>query len=178
MGRNYRSDRPSRPNLFSVHLKFPIDDIACTLTLMAFKVFEKGSAPAPTIPTVTIQKRGMFSLNDAAFRLIDEPDAVQFLWDADSRRIAIEGISLTSPNAYPTRRQGASKTANRGIVLIAGTMFTKFIEIDTSVAKRWVPKLEDGMLIVDLNEPSQTVASTRRKSSLEVPGAGSEDHED
>jgi len=43
-------------------------------------------------------------------------------------------------------------------------MFTKFIGIDTSVAKRWVPRLEDGMLIVDLNEPSQTVASTRRRA--------------
>ena len=148
------------------------------LLLMAFKVFEKGSAPAPTIPTVTIQKRGMFSLNDAAFRLIDEPGAVQFLWDAESRRVAIEGVPLTSPNAYPTRRQGSSKTANRGIVLIAGTMFTKFIDIDTSVAKRWVPRLEGGMLIVDLNEPSQTVASTRRKSSSEASGVDSEDHED
>ena len=133
---------------------------------MAFKVFEKGSAPAPTIPTVTIQKRGMFSLNDAAFRMIGEPEGVQFLWDSDTRQIAIQAVPLTSPNAYPTRRQGASKDSKRGIVLIAGTMFTKFIDIDTSVAKRWVPKVEDGMLIVDLNEPSQTVASTRRKKQV------------
>ena len=27
---------------------------------MAFKVFEKGSAPAPSLPAVTIQKRGLF----------------------------------------------------------------------------------------------------------------------
>lgn len=130
---------------------------------MAFKVFEKGSAPAPTIPTVTIQRRGLFSLNDAAFQLIGEPAGVQFLWDEDSKQIAIQAVPLTSPNAYPTRRQGPAKESNRGIVLIAGTMFTKYIGIDTSIAKRWVPQVEDGMLIVDLNEPSQTVASTRRK---------------
>lgn len=130
---------------------------------MTFTVFEKGSAPAPTIPTVTIQKRGMFSLNDAAFRLIGEPEGVQFLWDADARLIAIQGVPLETPNAYPARRQGPGKDKKRGIVLIAGTMFTKFIDIDTSVAKRWVPRVEDGMLIVDLNEPSQTVASTRRR---------------
>lgn len=145
---------------------------------MAFKVFEKGSAPAPTIPTVTIQKRGMFSLNDAAFRLIGEPEGVQFLWDGDSKQIAIEAVPLTSPNAYPTRRQGPGKDSKRGIVLIAGTMFTKFIGIDTSVAKRWVPRVEDGMLIVDLNEPSQTVASTRRKTEPSESATNLQDPDD
>lgn len=139
---------------------------------MAFKVFEKGSAPAPTIPTVTIQKRGMFSLNDAAFKLIDEPNGVQFLWDPDSRRIAIEPVELTTPNAYPTRRQGSGK-ANTGVVLIAGAMFTKFIGLDTTIAKRWVPRVEDGMIIVDLNEPSQTVAANRRKNH-DAPNASTE----
>ncbi|MUK02544.1 hypothetical protein GM708_11790 [Vibrio cholerae] len=142
---------------------------------MAFKVFEKGSAPAPTIPTVTIQKRGMFSLNDAAFQLIGKPEGVQFLWDGELKQIAVQAVPLTSPNAYPTRRQGPGKESDRGIVLIAGTMFTKYIGIDTSVAKRWVPRVEDGMLIVDLNEPSQTVASTRRKTDSTSPDAASKD---
>jgi hypothetical protein len=141
---------------------------------MAFEVFQKGSAPASTIPTVTIQKRGMFSLNDAAFRLIDEPEAVQFMWDANAKLIAIQAVPLTSPNAYPTRRQGPGKDANRGIVLIAGTMFTKYIGIDTTVAKRWVPRVEDNMLIVDLNEPSQTVTSPRGKSQETAADATAE----
>lgn len=134
---------------------------------MAFKVFEKGSAPVSTVPTVTIQKRGMFSLNDAAYSLIAEPEAVQFLWDEENRLIAIQAAKLTDPNAYPTRRQGpaGSPSQKRGIVLIAGTMFTKFIGIDTTVAKRWVPELDNDMLIVDLNKPSQTVASNRRGNS-------------
>lgn len=133
---------------------------------MGFKVFEKGSAPAPTVPTVTIQKRGMFSLNEAAFALIDEPEAVEFLWDEENRLIAIQAAKLTDPNAYPTRRQGpaGAKPQKKGIVLIAGTMFTKFIGIDTSVAKRWVPDRDGNMLIVDLNKPAQTVASNRRSA--------------
>lgn len=132
---------------------------------MGFKVFEKGSAPAPTIPTVTIQKRGMFSLNEAAFSSIDEPEAVQFLWDEENRLIAIQAAKLEDPNAYPTRRQGpVNAPQKRGIVLIAGTMFTKFIGIDTSIAKRWVPERDGNMLIVDLNKPSQTVASNRKSA--------------
>lgn len=134
---------------------------------MAFKVFEKGSAPAPTVPTVTIQKRGMFSLNEAAFSSINEPEAVQFLWDEENRLIAIQAAKLTDPNAYPTRRQGPAKASNkRGIVLIAGTMFTKFIGIDTSIAKRWVPERDGDMLIVDLNKPAQTVASNRKSAEV------------
>lgn len=130
---------------------------------MGFKVFEKGSAPVPTVPTVTIQKRGLFSLNEAAFSLIQEPEAVQFLWDEENRLIAIQAAKLEDPNAYPTRRQGATNAAKkRGPVLIAGTMFTKFIGIDTSIAKRWVPEHEGDMLIVDLNKPSQTVVSNRK----------------
>jgi len=49
---------------------------------MAFELFEKGSAPAPTVPSVTIQKKGLFSLNEAAQKLLDAPEAIQFLWDA------------------------------------------------------------------------------------------------
>lgn len=136
---------------------------------MGFKVFEKGSAPAPTIPTVTIQKRGMFSLNGAAFSSIHEPEAVQFLWDEENRLIAIQAAKLTDPNAYPTRRQGpAGAPQKRGIVLIAGTMFTKFIGIDVSVAKRWVPERDGDMLIVDLNKPAQTVASNRKSVDVEA----------
>lgn len=53
-------------------------------------------------------------------------------------------------------------------------MFTKFIGLDTSIAKRWVPRAEGGMLIVDLKEPSQTVASNRRKSNIEGSDSGTD----
>lgn len=135
---------------------------------MGFKVFEKGSAPVSTVPTVTIQKRGLFSLNEAAFALLRNPAAVQFLWDEENRLIAIQAAKLEDPNAYPTRHQGSANTSQkRGAVLIAGTMFTKFIGLDTSIAKRWVPEHDGDLLIVDLNKPSQTVVSNR-KSAVEA----------
>lgn len=134
---------------------------------MAFKVFEKGSAPVPSVPSVTIQKKGLFSLNDAAVRLLDDPEAVQFLWDEDRRVIGLQAVPLATPNAYPARRQGAAKgnkQPNRGPVLVAGTMFTKFIELDTSQAKRWIPRMEGDVLIIDLNEPGQPVTSNRNRN--------------
>lgn len=134
---------------------------------MAFKVFEKGSAPIPTVPSVTIQKRGLFSLNEAAQRMLDSPEALQFLWDEERRIIGLRAARLDEPNAYPARRQGtAAGREGRGPVLVAGTLFTRFIGLDTSAAKRWVPKLEEGLLTIDLNEPGQAVAANRAKRSI------------
>lgn len=141
---------------------------------MALKLFKKASSPIPGVPSVTIQKRGLFSLNDAASKLLDDPDALQFLWDLDNRVIALKPTSVEDPDAYPLREQTASKArpgGRRGAALVAGTMFTKFIELDTSVAKRWVPRLEDGMLLIDLKQEGQVQPTSGR---LRVPRSSSE----
>ena len=130
---------------------------------MAFKVFEKGSAPVATVPSATIQKRGMISLNRAAFNLIGAPSAVQLLWDEERRVIGLQAAAIDSPNAYPARPQSAK--ADKGPVLIAGSLFTRFIGLDTSDAHRWVPAVEDGILCIDLNKPGQKVLSNRAKAA-------------
>lgn len=131
--------------------------------LMAFEVFEKGSAPLPTVPAVTIQKRGLMSINRAAFALIGSPNAVELLWDKERRIIGIRGAEATNPNAYPARPQTAS--SNRGPMLVAGNLFTRYIELDTSVAKRWTPTIEDGVLCIDLKTPGQKVLSNRQRAA-------------
>ncbi|NKT46166.1 hypothetical protein GS908_01205 [Rhodococcus hoagii] len=40
---------------------------------MAFEVFDKRMSPLAKAPSVTIQKRGIFSINKAAHALIGEP---------------------------------------------------------------------------------------------------------
>ncbi|WP_395659169.1 hypothetical protein [Nocardioides sp.] len=140
---------------------------------MAFEVFKKGSAPVSTVPSVTIQKRGLLSLNKTAAQMLavdggDEvPEGVELLWDADRRVIGIRSAPLTNPNAYPLRPQGQKAS---GPFLIAGTLFTKYIGIDTSEARRWVPKLENDILIVDLNAESGMVAGPGRRSRAELEG--------
>jgi hypothetical protein len=130
---------------------------------MAFKVFEKGSAPVATVPSATIQKRGMISLNRAAFNLIGAPSAVQLLWDEERRVIGLRAAAIDSPNAYPARPQ--SSKAGKGPVLIAGSLFTRFIGLDTSDAHRWVPAIEDEILCIDLSTPGQKVLSNRAKQT-------------
>lgn len=126
---------------------------------MAFKVFEKGSAPISTVPAVTIQKRGLFSLNDAAYKMLGEPEFVNFLWDADDKLIALQSTDEKDLNGYPARRQNSSKST--GPVLLAGSMFTRFIDLDTSQARRWTPEFKDGALVIDLKTEGALVISNR-----------------
>ncbi len=141
---------------------------------MGFVEFKKGSAPVSTVPSVTIQKRGLFSLNDAAYKLLGEPTMIKFMWDPEARLIALTAADPTDLNGYPARRQGAAKATSRSPVLIAGSMFTRFIRLDTSEAKRWVPRLEGDLLIIDLNDEGAPVRSNRtaRKASPESPSRG------
>ena len=109
---------------------------------MGFEVYVKGSAPVASVPAVTVQKKGIISLNDSAFQLIDSPEAVELLWDPDRKAIAIRPSELANFNAYPTRRMQIK--SGRGPVLIAGTLFTQYIGMSTEEARRWVPEVEDG----------------------------------
>lgn len=126
---------------------------------MGFQVYEKGSAPVPTTPSITIQKRGLLSINRAAFEAIGKPEGVELLWDAERKAIALRPAPLTNQNAYPVRAQGS---AERGPWLIAGTLFTQFIGLDTSDAYRWTPSVEDGLLVVDVSKPGSKATTNRR----------------
>lgn len=145
-------------------------DIEAQEATMGFAVFEKGSAPVSTVPAVTIQKRGLFSLNDASYKLLGEPETIQFLWDADEKLIALKPSARDDLNGYPARRQ--SSTKGHGPVLVAGSMFCKFIGLDTTHAKRWTPRKQDELLIIDLKEPGALVISNRErgaKARADVP---------
>jgi hypothetical protein len=136
---------------------------------MGFEVFQRGSFPPPNAPSVTIQKSGHFSLNKGAMNLLHNPEAVQFLWDKDRRVIGIQAVSIESPNAYPARPQGPplqNPSKNGGATLIAGTLFTRFIGMDTSQARRWIPSMEGDVLTVDLKQSGQPVISNRDRSRL------------
>lgn len=74
---------------------------------------------------------------------------------------------LDEPNAYPLREQNPTKRrpdGKRGARLAAGTLFTKFIGLDTTIARRWIPRIEDSMLVIDLNEEGALVVGNRNRS--------------
>ena len=124
---------------------------------MPFEVFDKKAATASKSPMVTIQKQGSFSLNRAAYKLIEEPEAVELLFDRAKQLIGFRPASPDSPRSYPVRPQGKSGAT----LMIAGQAFTKYYKLDTSVARRYSAKVTDGILVVDLKGESVDVTGPR-----------------
>lgn len=124
-----------------------------------FEVFDRRSRPVSNQPTITIQKRGNFSLNRAAFEALDGPEAVELLFDRTERLIAMRPSETTNRLAYPVRKQ-----QNAASYLIAGNAFNQYYGIETGITKRWDAELLDGMLVIDLKVKPQEVISNRDKS--------------
>ena len=91
------------------------------------------SHSVPDEPMFTLQRRGLISLNLAAFEVLGEPAAVALLYDPDEGAIALRKVSRTYQNGYPVRKQGQSRS-----YLVAATGFTSYHKIDTDVSRRYV----------------------------------------
>lgn len=130
---------------------------------MPFEVFNKRNAPLTKSPSVTIQKRGLMSLNRAAFALLGEPKAVELLFDRDDRVIGLRPVDEGAAHAYPLRPQSSKQ--DTGPLMVAGTAFTQYYEIDTSISRRWVPTLQEGILCIDLKQEGVIATSNRTKAS-------------
>ena len=135
---------------------------------MPFEVFDKRMTPLVKAPSVTIQKRGVISLNKAAHDLIDNTETVELLFDRDRQVMAVRATDDSSPHAYAVR--SASKRGP-GQAVISATAFTAYYGIDTTATRRWKPFVEDGMLCVDLTEPGTIITGNRTKTTETAPAA-------
>lgn len=136
---------------------------------MGFEVFDKRMAPLAKAPSVTIQKRGIFSINRVAHKLIGEPETVELLFDKERKVIALRPSK--EPHAYSIRPQASRES---GQVILSATAFTQYYDIDTSVSRRYKPYEQNGMLCIDLNGPSVEVRGNRAKR-IEQTDSGEHD---
>lgn len=128
---------------------------------MPFEVFDKRMTPLAKAPSVTIQKRGVISLNKAAHDLIENAETVELLYDRDRNVIALRAADDSSPHAYAVR-----STSSRGLgqAMVSATAFTAHYGIDTDATRRWKPFVEDGMICVDLTEEGVVITGNRAKA--------------
>lgn len=87
----------------------------------------------PDEPMFTLQKRGLISLNLAAFKALGEPAAVALLYDPDEGIIALRKVPRTYHNGYAVRKQPNSRS-----YLVGATGFTSYHKISTDVPRRYV----------------------------------------
>ena len=126
---------------------------------MPFEEFDKRAATASKSPFVTIQRKGPFSFNKAAYELMGKPEAVTLLYDNEEKLIGFKPVPISNPRAFPMRPQ-----QNEVTFVVTGQAFTKHYNIDTSTARRYAVEMRDGLLVLDLKSESTDVTGPRAKS--------------
>ena len=129
---------------------------------MGFEVFDKRMTPLAKAPSVTIQKRGVISLNKAAHDLIENAETVELLYDRERRVMALRAADDSSPHAYAVRN---GSRRGPGQAIVSATAFTAHYGIDTTATRRWKPFVEDGMLCVDLSTEGTVITGNRTKTT-------------
>ena len=128
---------------------------------MGFEVFNKASASKGKVaPTVTIQRRGMFSISREAYALVGEPPAVELLWDPDRRIIGIRATDQSNANAHLVHAQSPKR--DNGPLIVTATKFARHYGIPTDEPCRRVVQLEDDILCIDLKEEGEAVGRGHR----------------
>lgn len=133
--------------------------------LKGFQRWDRRSAPRTNAPLVTVQQGGLFSLNKAAYEGIGSPERVELFYNPDTKVVAFVPTDENNINAYPPRQQGSQ--AN---YYVAGQKFTKFHGIDTTVARRYAVKIEQGILFLDLTSPSTVATGVRARAQQHTEG--------
>lgn len=128
--------------------------------------WDRAAAPRTAAPLVTIQKDGLFSLNEAAFKAMGEPERVEIFYDPNESIIAFAPTIDSNLSGYPLRRQATGATW-----LISGQKFTRHYSIDTAVARRYQVDVDDKILFVDLQGPS-TLATSGPARTRPTDGTG------
>ncbi len=100
-------------------------------------------------PYVTIQKKGVISLNKAAFDELDSPEYVELLYDRDARLVALRKVDSSLEHSYQVR----APVERHATWVLSGAAFVSYYEIDTSTTVRRAAHMDGDMLIVDLNDP-------------------------
>jgi hypothetical protein len=128
---------------------------------MGFEVYDKRRASASKHPYVTIQRKGPFSFNRAAYELMGSPKALELLYDRDEERIGFRPASPDRPQTFPVRAQGKNSVTH----IVAGQSFANHYELDVSVARRYPVRMEGEILVLDLRGDSVEATGPRARSS-------------
>jgi hypothetical protein len=124
------------------------------LIAMPFEVFDKRRMRQPSACRVTIQKRGVFTLNHAAYTVLGHPEAVVFLFDEAHQRVGLKAAELSQPAAYAVRHN--QKKTNH---LVSGGLFTQHYGIPVDQARRFRARMEGDILCFDLAEAEAHLGS-------------------
>jgi hypothetical protein len=129
----------------------------------SFELWDKRAAGRTRTPTITVQRKGILSLNAAAAHLITAdgttPDEVrvELLYDKVDRIIGVRKAITEHPSVYYMRKQEHSAS-----YLISARAFTMYHKINTSESKRYTAHdYGDGIVGIVLTEDHSAVSRER-----------------
>ena len=107
-------------------------------------------------PGVTLNHKGVFLLNAKAFAALDEPAAVEFVYDEDERTIGIVATDPARLNAFPVIKKETKRITS--FRLINGSPFCKEfgIKVATTIRFNQVDLDNEGVLMLPLKYAVQT----------------------
>jgi tartrate dehydratase beta subunit/fumarate hydratase class I family protein len=124
-----------------------------------FEVFRRQPPAGAHEPTVTVQRHGLLTLNQAAYAELGAPDAVQLLYAHRERLIGLRAAGAKTPDAYRVRKPSVGPG-----FLVSGRAYTNHYRIPTDIARRYRAVMINGILTVHLGD----VLKERRRSSVQA----------
>lgn len=123
-----------------------------------FELFTGRHRPVnPDIPRVSLNRRSNFYLNHAAYVALGSPEAVVLMYDSAAKLIGLKPADKSVRHAYPVRKQENSYS-----YLVGGIAFANHYGLPLKNALSFSPVVEDGVMVLDLN---QAITVTRNRSS-------------
>jgi len=129
--------------------------------LDGFKVYEKQRTSPGALPQVTVQARGIFSLNPSAYKALGNSEFVELLYSEDQRAVALRAVESETQTSYQVRSANNGGTFN-----VAGKAFMVYHDISLPDSRRYTPQhAQDGIIVIRLeDDPYVTLHSTRGSS--------------
>ena len=110
-----------------------------------WEVFDRKAKPLVSQPLVTLQASGTFSMNEASYDALGQPDQVELLYDREEKIIGFRAATEKSPHSYPIKPQQNGRTFQTG-----GRAFCSHYGIEIGKARRFAGEMIEGVLAIDL----------------------------
>ncbi len=123
-----------------------------------WKLFDRKSQPKTREPRVTLQASGNFSFNEVAYEALGSPEFVEMLYHEGDKLIGFRAATEKSAHAYPIGPQANARTFQT-----SGKAFCSAFGIETGTARRFAPKVEGELLVVDLKGEAKNVSKPRQR---------------
>lgn len=117
---------------------------------MAFEVFTKQAIATSGQTYISIQKKGILSLNDAAYTALGEPAAVELLYDRDRQLVGLRPVDPGVEHAHAVRHP-----RNKSGVVVTAMRFAKHYGLPIDGGHRWPATLDGEVLCIDISKPPE-----------------------